>query len=62
MSTNMFTVTVPIFIKMLSNLKEILKEGEAYAERAGIDPNTLPVSYTHLDVYKRQLLQMHHLL
>lgn len=41
MSTNMFTVTVPIFIKMLSNLKEILKEGEAYAKRTGIDPNTL---------------------
>jgi len=41
MSLSMYQVTVPVFIKNLNNLSEILRKGEAYAKARKIEPEVL---------------------
>lgn len=41
MTTNLYDLTVPVFIRGLRNLSGILAKGAAYAEEKGIDPLTL---------------------
>lgn len=38
---NLYSVSVPVFKRMLENLKTILKKGEAHASAKGIDPHLL---------------------
>ena len=63
----MYDATIPPIKRALTNLSAILKKGEDYADAKKIEPAVLlnarlfpdmyPVSYTHLDVYKRQVLE-----
>ena len=39
----------------LSNNKEVMKASQEMIESHGYGMSSVPVSYTHLDVYKRQL-------
>ncbi len=41
MSLSMYQASVPVFIRMLTNLSAILKKGEAYAQAKKIDPSVL---------------------
>lgn len=41
MSLSMYQASVPVFIRMLTNLSAILKKGEAFAETKKIDPSVL---------------------
>lgn len=41
MATDLYDLTVPVFIRGLRNLSAILDKGAAYAEEKGIDPLTL---------------------
>ena len=43
-------------VKHKERLKQLKKQVDVIAMSATPIPRTLPVSYTHLDVYKRQLL------
>src|SRR3546814_329687 len=40
-ATDLYDLTVPVFIRGLRNLSAILEKGAAYAEEKGIDPLTL---------------------
>ena len=41
MSVSMYQISIPVFVKMLGNLKIILKKAERYARARKIDPNVL---------------------
>ena len=41
MSLSMYQISVPVFVRMLGNLAEILKKAEAHAEAKKIDPSVL---------------------
>lgn len=41
MSLTMYQATVPVFISMLTNLSNILKKADHYAESKKIDPSAL---------------------
>lgn len=41
MSLSMYQASIPVFIRMLGNLSEILKKAETYAEAKKIDPSVL---------------------
>ena len=41
MSISMYQASVSVFIRMLNNLSDFLKKGEAYAEASNIDPEVL---------------------
>jgi hypothetical protein len=41
MSLSMYQASVPVFVRMLENLAEILKKAEAHAETKKIDPSVL---------------------
>ena len=41
MATDLYDLTVPVFIRGLRNLSAILEKGAAHAEEKGIDPLTL---------------------
>lgn len=47
----MYQTTVPIFIKMLTNLKGILKKGEVYAETHQVNPETLLMAKLAPDMF-----------
>lgn len=51
MSISMYQVSVPVFIRMLKNLSEILKKGEAYAGEKKIDPEVLINSRLYPNMY-----------
>lgn len=51
MQPTMYTITVPIFVKMLNNLQAILKEGETYAETNGVDPAKLLLARLAPDMF-----------
>ena len=57
----------PVYLQLVEHLQTAVVTGEyppgsrippvrELAGQAGVNPNTMPVSYTHLDVYKRQTL------
>ena len=40
MTISMYQASIPVFISMLENLKQILKKGEAFAETKNIEEGT----------------------
>ncbi|OUS28256.1 hypothetical protein A9Q99_12030 [Gammaproteobacteria bacterium 45_16_T64] len=51
MSISMYQTSVPVFVRMLTNLSDILKKGQAFAEEKGIDPDILVGSRLRPDMY-----------
>lgn len=51
MSLSMYQASVPIFISMLMNLKELLEKAAAYGESKKIDPAVLPASRLFPDMF-----------
>lgn len=51
MNLSMYQASVPVFQKMLTNLKAILQKGEAYAAAKQVDPSTLLSSRLHPDMF-----------
>ena len=51
MPISMYQTSVPVFIRMLSNLDAILKKGAAYAEARKIDPAVLINSRLYPDMF-----------
>ena len=41
MSTAFYDLTIPVFVRVLENLSQVLAKGEAFATAQGIDPATL---------------------
>ena len=51
MPISMYQTSVPVFIRMLTNLDAILKKGAAYAEARKIDPAVLVNSRLYPDMF-----------
>lgn len=51
MTLSMYQASIPVFQKMLGNLKAILQKGEAYAAAKKIEPSVLLNSRLHLDMF-----------
>lgn len=51
MNLSMYQASVPVFRKMLTNLKAILQKGEAYAAAKQVDPSTLLGVRLHPDMF-----------
>lgn len=51
MSISMYQAAVPVFQKMLGNLKSILQKGESYAQAKKIDPSVMLNARLHLDMF-----------
>ena len=51
MTLSMYQASVPVFQKMLGNLKDILQKGESYAAAKKIDPSVLLNTRLHLDMF-----------
>lgn len=41
MTISMYQASVPVFVRALTNLTNVLKKGEAHAQGKGVDPNNL---------------------
>lgn len=41
MTISMYQASVPVFVRALTNLSNVLKKGEAHAKDRGVDPNNL---------------------
>ncbi len=41
MTISMYQASVPVFVRALTNLSNVLKKGEAHAKDKGVDPDTL---------------------
>ena len=41
MTISMYQASVPVFVRALSNLSEVLKKGEAHAKAKGVEPDNL---------------------
>ncbi|MEP7162772.1 MAG: DUF1993 domain-containing protein [Candidatus Moraniibacteriota bacterium] len=48
---NLYDVSVPVFVKALENLKNVLKKGAAYAGEKGVDPNQFLEAKLAPDMY-----------
>lgn len=51
MAISMYQASVPVFVRMLSNLSAILDKGQVYAEAKKIAPNVLPASRLIADMF-----------
>ena len=51
MTISMYQASIPVFISMLENLKQILKKGEAFAETKNIEEGVLINSRLALDMF-----------
>jgi hypothetical protein len=51
MSISMYQISVPVFIRMLTNLDAILKKGAAYAEARKVEPSVLTGSRLFPDMF-----------
>ncbi|HKT30913.1 MAG TPA: DUF1993 domain-containing protein [Gammaproteobacteria bacterium] len=51
MSLSMYQASVPVFIRMLTNLSAILKKGEAHAQARKIDPAVLVNARLYPDMF-----------
>ena len=51
MSLSMYQASVPVFVRMLSNLVGVLEKGAAYAEAKKIDPSVLLNSRLYPNMY-----------
>lgn len=51
MNLSMYQASVPVFQRMLTNLKAILKKGEAYAAAKQMDPSTILNARLHPDMF-----------
>lgn len=51
MAISMYQASVPVFVRMLSNLSAILDKGQIYAEAKKIAPNVLPASRLIADMF-----------
>lgn len=51
MTLSMYQASVPVFQKMLGNLKDILQKGESYAVARKIEPSVLLNTRLHLDMF-----------
>lgn len=51
MSLGMYDASVPVFVKMLGNLSEILKKGQEHANKNGIDESELTTAKLAEDMY-----------
>lgn len=51
MSLSMYQASVPVFIRMLTNLSAFLKKGEAYAQAKKIDPSVLINARLYPDMF-----------
>jgi hypothetical protein len=41
MTISMYHASIPVFVRALSNLSNVLKKGEAHAKEKGVDPDNL---------------------
>lgn len=41
MTISMYQASIPVFVRALANLSNVLKKGEAYAKEKGVDPDNL---------------------
>ena len=41
MTISMYQASVPVFVRALTNLSEVLKKGEAHAKTKGVEPDNL---------------------
>lgn len=51
MSLSMYQASVPVFVRMLTNLSAILKKGEAYAQAKKIEPAVLISARLYPDMF-----------
>ncbi len=51
MTISMYQASVPVFQKVLGNLKAILQKGESYAAAKKIEPSVLLNTRLHLDMF-----------
>ncbi len=51
MTVSLYQASVPVFQKMLGNLKTILQKGESYARAKKIEPAVLLNARLHLDMF-----------
>jgi uncharacterized protein len=51
MSISMYESSVPVFIKMLNNLKDVLKKGEDFAAAKKIEPGVLLTARLYPDMF-----------
>lgn len=51
MTLSMYQASIPVFVRALENLAQVLAKGAAYAETAKIDPATLVNAHLATDMY-----------
>lgn len=51
MSISMYQASVPVFVRMLTNLRAVLQKGEAHAQAKNFDPNVLLITRLFPDMF-----------